>query len=129
MLRKQDGLWQDAMETAALSQQKPLVEELLRFFVENIKKDALMAGKSKDEVKGSQKKGKAMDLQCVILFICVCMSFHVQTRENALIVQSILRENGMRLSRDAKSSFVAIHGRRGDRKSPQLPRGGSTNTW
>merc|ERR1712087_719087 len=39
-LSKQDGLWQDAMETAALSQEKPLAEELLRFFVENIKKDA-----------------------------------------------------------------------------------------
>merc|ERR1719233_287098 len=39
-LSKQDGLWQDAMETAALSAEKPLAEELLRFFVENIKKDA-----------------------------------------------------------------------------------------
>lgn len=39
-LSKQDGLWQDAMETAALSQDSNLAEELLRFFVENIKKDA-----------------------------------------------------------------------------------------
>merc|ERR1711971_1105372 len=39
-LSKQDGLWQDAMETAALSREKPLAEELSRFFVENIKKDA-----------------------------------------------------------------------------------------
>merc|ERR1712045_728399 len=37
-LSKQDGLWQDAMETAALSEDKTLAEELLRFFVENIKK-------------------------------------------------------------------------------------------
>merc|ERR1712087_983323 len=36
----QIALGQDAMETAALSQEKPLAEELLRFFVENIKKDA-----------------------------------------------------------------------------------------
>merc|ERR1712242_290099 len=34
------GLWQDAMETAALSEDKALAEELLRFFVENIKKDS-----------------------------------------------------------------------------------------
>merc|ERR1712130_329006 len=39
-LSKQDGLWQDAMETAALSEDKALAEELLRFFVENIKKDS-----------------------------------------------------------------------------------------
>jgi len=39
-LSKQDGLWQDAMETAALSEDKTLAEELLRFFVENIKKES-----------------------------------------------------------------------------------------
>merc|ERR1719385_299326 len=39
-LSKQDGLWQDAMETAALSADKTLAEELLRFFVENIKKES-----------------------------------------------------------------------------------------
>jgi len=39
-LSKQDGLWQDAMETAALSEDKALAEELLRFFVENIKKES-----------------------------------------------------------------------------------------
>merc|ERR1712129_6975 len=39
-LSKQDGLWKDAMETAALSRDNALAEELLRFFVENIKKDA-----------------------------------------------------------------------------------------
>jgi clathrin heavy chain len=39
-LSKQDGLWQDAMETAALSEDKSLAEELLRFFVENIKKES-----------------------------------------------------------------------------------------
>ena len=39
-LSKQDGFWQDAMETAALSEDKALAEELLRFFVENIKKDS-----------------------------------------------------------------------------------------
>merc|ERR1712083_270871 len=38
-LSKQDGLWQDAMETAALSSDSNLAEELLRFFVENIKKE------------------------------------------------------------------------------------------
>merc|ERR1712129_290724 len=39
-LSKQDGLWQDAMETAALSCDNALAEELLRFFVENIKKES-----------------------------------------------------------------------------------------
>merc|ERR1712130_306387 len=39
-LSKQDGLWQDATETAALSGDHALAEELLRFFVENIKKEA-----------------------------------------------------------------------------------------
>merc|ERR1712217_1013327 len=39
-LSKQDNLWQDAMETAALSQDSNLAEELLRFFVENIEKNA-----------------------------------------------------------------------------------------
>jgi len=39
-LSKQDGLWQDAMETAALSEDNALAEELLRFFVENIKKES-----------------------------------------------------------------------------------------
>merc|ERR1712113_631356 len=39
-LSKQDGLWQDAMETAQLSQDSNLAEELLTFFVENIKKDS-----------------------------------------------------------------------------------------
>lgn len=34
-LSKQDGLWQDAMETAAISNDGKLGEELLRFFVEN----------------------------------------------------------------------------------------------
>jgi len=39
-LSKQDNLWQDAMETAALSQDSNLAEELLRFFVENIEKNS-----------------------------------------------------------------------------------------
>merc|ERR1712154_248235 len=39
-LSKQDGLWQDAMETAQLSQDKQLAEDLLRFFVENIKQES-----------------------------------------------------------------------------------------
>merc|ERR1712154_633894 len=39
-LSKQDNLWQDAMETAALSQDSNLAEELLRFFVENIEQNS-----------------------------------------------------------------------------------------
>merc|ERR1711933_306237 len=39
-LSTQDNLWQDAMETAAQSQDSKLAEELLRFFVENIEKNS-----------------------------------------------------------------------------------------
>ena len=120
--RKQQHLEQLTVQ-AAKHTQRELGEDA------KLKLEQLMAGKSKDEVKGSQEKGKAMDLQCGILFMCVYMFFHIQTRENALIVQSTLRQSGMRLGRDTKSSFVATHGRRGDRKSLQLPPGGSNNTW
>ena len=36
-LSKQDGLWQDTMDTAKLSNDTEIVEDLLRFFVESIK--------------------------------------------------------------------------------------------
>eukprot|EP01084_Bolivina_argentea_P296144 509993_1 len=41
-LSKHDGLWKDAIETAALSKNSKLAEELFTFFIENMQKDECM---------------------------------------------------------------------------------------